>query len=91
MGEVNVGDEITVMSASTDSPNLRLSQILKITSIEDGFLRYPKLYEESRSGGPVFKDGELIGIHCSNEYEQDESYAIEVNEITSALIDFIQQ
>jgi len=90
VGEVNPGDEITVMSASQDSPSLRLSQILKVTSIDNGFLRYPKLHEDSRSGGPVFKDGELVGIHCFDENSVNASYAIEVNEITSALIEFIQ-
>ena len=78
------------MSASQDNPSLRLSQILKVSSIEDGFIMYPKLHEDTRSGGPVFKDGELVGIHCYNDISTDESYAVDVNEITSALIEFIQ-
>lgn len=54
-------------------------------------MNYTKLKGKSRAGSPVFRGNELVGIHASNEESNVLSYAIGVNVIIGAIIDFIKE
>ena len=53
-------------------------------------MKYTKLKGKSRAGSPVFRGSELVGIHSSNEESNALSYAIGVNDIIGAIIDYIK-
>ena len=67
------------MSSSADTPTPTVMKIDAINEYDDYYYSYSRIVEKSKSGGLLFQNGKIIGLHLFEGESRGTSFGVTIN------------